>query len=49
MLLNMAETWESLAVTREKKLARDGSLKTDVGRDGCFAKDCGAWGTAATD
>jgi hypothetical protein len=24
VLLNMAETWESLAVAREKKLAKDG-------------------------
>jgi hypothetical protein len=26
MLLNMAETWEALAVVREKKLAREGKV-----------------------
>jgi hypothetical protein len=29
MLSNMAETWESLAVAREKKLARDGEAEED--------------------
>jgi hypothetical protein len=26
MLVNMADTWESLAVAREKKLAREGKV-----------------------
>jgi len=29
MLLNMAETWESLAVAREKKLALEGEVGHD--------------------
>jgi hypothetical protein len=30
MLLNMAETWESLAVAREKKLALEGKLVDQI-------------------
>ena len=29
MLLNMAETWEALAVGREKKLAKGGRVEED--------------------
>ena len=29
MLLNMAETWEGLAVAREKKLAKEGKTEND--------------------
>ena len=29
MLLNMAETWEGLAVAREKKLAKEGKTEDD--------------------
>ena len=29
MLLNMAETWEALAVGREKKLAKGGRVEDD--------------------
>jgi hypothetical protein len=29
MLLSMAETWEGLAVAREKKLAKDGKAGDD--------------------
>jgi hypothetical protein len=29
MLLSMAETWEGLAVAREKKLAREGRAEED--------------------
>ena len=29
MLLNMAETWEALAVAREKKLAKEGRTEDD--------------------
>jgi hypothetical protein len=29
MLLNMADTWEALAVAREKKLAKEGKTEDD--------------------
>jgi hypothetical protein len=29
MLMNMAETWEGLAVAREKKLAKEGKTEDD--------------------
>jgi hypothetical protein len=29
MLLNMATTWEALAVAREKKLAKEGRIEED--------------------